>query len=64
MKAIKTTIALILLIPIKSGSSQTINSDFTNAQKVQRLNKEIDSISTQVNLNLDLMEYQARIGKL
>lgn len=61
MKKLKITIALSLLIPISSGNSQSVNSQAQDLLKVVRLQREIREIHQQVNLNLDLIEYQNNV---
>lgn len=61
IKTIKLTIALSLLIPISSGNSQSINSQYVDLQQVKALQKEIRELQQQVKLNLDLIEYQNNV---
>lgn len=58
MKKVLAIIVVTTIVPIKTGEAQS--RDTANIQVIEELKEEIDSIRTQINLNLDLYDYQTK----
>lgn len=58
MKKVLAIIIATTIFPIKTGVSQS--RDTANIKEIRELRDEIDSIRIQINLNIDLYEYQTK----